>query len=361
MPCPSCALTGHEDLFAVRRHRIGRGRLLSAAICPGCGFAEAVQRGCCCRRRPVSRCSLGCWLCMMRPMAGCKRCYGGLVGHGDHCISAPLTVQFIGRSSFGQVGQLTRELPLRMTACRFFEHWHFKMERPGSALWSRSRFQWQQQVAPVFSSHSQAKRQVVILGRLPMSGKNRSIRPLVSRCFYWHQSESLVDFDPFPGAGDAERNGRKRENQAQNGLDDAAGEVRKFPHEPATTRGNTRDRPRKNPNSDELGFLNWWSWGDSNPRPQAFFAQFYMCSRLDWISPGAPRSGTLRPRPATLDLVRRQVARRPTSRWRFPCCRRTLRSPRPGLSADRCKARRIKRRGRNVRRSQLLFCCGLTR
>ena len=134
MPCPSCALTGHEDLFAVRRHRIGRGRLLSAAICPGCGFAEAVQRGCCCRRRPVSRCSLGCWLCMMRPMAGCKRCYGGLVGHGDHCISAPLTVQFIGRSSFGQVGQLTRELPLRMTACRFFEHWHFKMERPGSAL-----------------------------------------------------------------------------------------------------------------------------------------------------------------------------------------------------------------------------------
>lgn len=148
MPCPSCALTGHEDLFAVRRHRIGRGRLLSAAICPGCGFAEAVQRGCCCRRRPVSRCSLGCWLCMMRPMAGCKRCYGGLVGHGDHCISAPLTVQFIGRSSFGQVGQLTRELPLRMTACRFFEHWHFKMERPGSALKNPSSLNFHQQNPP---------------------------------------------------------------------------------------------------------------------------------------------------------------------------------------------------------------------
>jgi hypothetical protein len=26
--------------------------------------------------------------------------------------------------------------------------------------------------------------------------------------------------------------------------------------------------------------IKWWSWGDSNPRPQAFFAQFYMCSRL---------------------------------------------------------------------------------
>ena len=24
----------------------------------------------------------------------------------------------------------------------------------------------------------------------------------------------------------------------------------------------------------------WWSWGDLNPRPQAFFGQFYMCSRL---------------------------------------------------------------------------------
>ena len=24
----------------------------------------------------------------------------------------------------------------------------------------------------------------------------------------------------------------------------------------------------------------WWSWGDSNPRPQAFFAQFYMFSDL---------------------------------------------------------------------------------
>jgi len=24
----------------------------------------------------------------------------------------------------------------------------------------------------------------------------------------------------------------------------------------------------------------WWSWGDSNPRPQAFVAQFYMFSGL---------------------------------------------------------------------------------
>ena len=89
-----------------------------------------------------------------------------------------------------------------------------------------------------------------------------------------------MDFGLFPGARGTERNGRKRENQAQNLSGSAEGEVRKFPHEPSRTRGNTRDRPRKNPNSDELGFCIWWSWGDLNPRPQAFFAQFYMCSRL---------------------------------------------------------------------------------
>ncbi len=102
-----------------------------------------------------------------------------------------------------------------------------------------------------------------------------------------------MDFGLFPDARGTERNGQKRENQAQNRPGSAEGEVRKFPHEPARTRGNTRDRPRKNPNSDELGFCIWWSWGDLNPRPQAFFVQFYMCSRLIWISPDPSRSGTL--------------------------------------------------------------------
>ena len=89
-----------------------------------------------------------------------------------------------------------------------------------------------------------------------------------------------MDFGPFPGARDAERNRRKRENQAQNQPGGAVGEVRKFPHEPATTTGNTRQRSKKNPNSDELGFVYWWSWGDLNPRPQAFFGQIYMFSGL---------------------------------------------------------------------------------
>ena len=48
-----------------------------------------------------------------------------------------------------------------------------------------------------------------------------------------------------------------------------------------------------------LGPADWWSRRESNPRPQAFAGQFYMRSRLIWISPLAPRSGTLRKVPVT--------------------------------------------------------------
>jgi len=64
-----------------------------------------------------------------------------------------------------------------------------------------------------------------------------------------------VDFGPLPGAGNPERSGKKRENQAQNWPGGAMGEVHRVPHEPARTRGNTHERTRKNPNSDELGFV----------------------------------------------------------------------------------------------------------
>ena len=103
-----------------------------------------------------------------------------------------------------------------------------------------------------------------------------------------------MDFGPFPGVRNAERNGRKRENRTQKRPSGGVGEVRKFPHEPARTRGGTHQQTKKIPNSDELGIVYWWSWRDLNPRPQTFFEQFYMCSRLIWISPLAPRSGTLR-------------------------------------------------------------------
>ena len=69
----------------------------------------------------------------------------------------------------------------------------------------------------------------------------------------------LVDFGPFPGAGVTERKDQKRENHAQNRPGGVEGEVRKFPQEPAITRGNTRQRTKKIPNSYELGIVYWWS------------------------------------------------------------------------------------------------------
>ena len=48
-----------------------------------------------------------------------------------------------------------------------------------------------------------------------------------------------------------------------------------------------------------LGPWYWWSRGESNPRPRAFAGQFYMRSRLIWISPFLPRSGTLQEVPVT--------------------------------------------------------------
>ena len=89
-----------------------------------------------------------------------------------------------------------------------------------------------------------------------------------------------MDFDLFLGVRNAERNGRKREKQAKNRPGGALGEVRKFPQEPARTRGNTLQQTKKIPNSDELGICIWWSRRELNPRPQILYCQFYVCSRL---------------------------------------------------------------------------------
>jgi hypothetical protein len=45
---------------------------------------------------------------------------------------------------------------------------------------------------------------------------------------------------------------------------------KKKPHSPKEKRGFSGDVTK--------GY--WWSWRDLNPRPQAFFVQFYMCSQL---------------------------------------------------------------------------------
>ena len=56
-----------------------------------------------------------------------------------------------------------------------------------------------------------------------------------------------------------------------------------------------------------------------NPRPQAFFGQFYMCSRLVCVLSVMPHSDTLHPGPVPYCLVPRQGTRQRTSPYKLPC------------------------------------------
>ena len=40
------------------------------------------------------------------------------------------------------------------------------------------------------------------------------------------------------------------------------------------------EQAKKIPTDKSWDFHIWWSWGDLNPRPQAFFGQIYMFSGL---------------------------------------------------------------------------------
>ena len=112
-----------------------------------------------------------------------------------------------------------------------------------------------------------------------------------------------ADFRPFSESEAGEKNGKERAKGDGEWANWPNGEVRRLPQEPAQTRGLWRDQARKNPNRDRLGFYVWWSWAGSNRRPQAICVQFYMCSRLIWVSLGVPRSDTLHTLPATLSLT----------------------------------------------------------
>jgi len=61
-----------------------------------------------------------------------------------------------------------------------------------------------------------------------------------------------------------------------------------------------------------------------NPRPQAFFEQFYMCSRLFEFSFTVLRSDTPHLEPAPLNLAECQETRHPTSPCEFPCSQDNL-------------------------------------
>jgi hypothetical protein len=99
--------------------------------------------------------------------------------------------------------------------------------------------------------------------------------------------------------------------------------------------------------------VRWWSWRELNPRPQAFSEQFYMFSDLIWFSPPSPRSRTLRGQPVPYFLVPDQGTRSETSQCNDPCSQdlTTLTQPIGQLLQG---SPAIKRRGRNVRRSQLV-------
>ena len=90
----------------------------------------------------------------------------------------------------------------------------------------------------------------------------------------------FADFWPISESEVGARNGQERVECGPERPIRVAGEVRRLPQEPPTTRGNRRDRARKNPNRERLGFRYWWSWRELNPRPQAFFVRFYMFSQL---------------------------------------------------------------------------------
>ncbi len=64
----------------------------------------------------------------------------------------------------------------------------------------------------------------------------------------------LVGFAPVSGSEVGARNGQERVECCPERAETLTGEVRRLPQEPPTTRGNQRDRARKNPNRERLGF-----------------------------------------------------------------------------------------------------------
>src|SRR5690554_4275310 len=82
----------------------------------------------------------------------------------------------------------------------------------------------------------------------------------------------FADFGPAPGSEVGARNGQERVKCGPERPIRADGEVRRRLQEPSTTRGNRRDKARKNPNREGLGFKYWW-WG-------GILSQSYLKQRL---------------------------------------------------------------------------------
>src|SRR5574337_253792 len=99
--------------------------------------------------------------------------------------------------------------------------------------------------------------------------------------------------------------------------------------------------------------LVWWSRGESNPRPQAISGQIYMRSWLIWISHPGPRSSTLLGMPVTRSCpVSCDPARGAADVDDLAVFGLAASGPAHRRAVARLAG--VKRRGRNVRRSQLL-------
>ena len=91
---------------------------------------------------------------------------------------------------------------------------------------------------------------------------------------------AFADFGPVPGSEVGARNGQERVECGPERAERLTGVVRRLPQEPPRTRGNRRDRARKNPNRERLGFHYWWRWAELNRRPKVLQIQHYMLSSL---------------------------------------------------------------------------------
>ncbi len=80
---------------------------------------------------------------------------------------------------------------------------------------------------------------------------------------------AFADFGPVSGSEAGARNGQERVECGPKRAKRLAGEVRRLPQEPPTTRGNRRDQVRKNPNREQLGLQYWWCSQELNLRPSS--------------------------------------------------------------------------------------------
>src|SRR5690606_23696372 len=94
----------------------------------------------------------------------------------------------------------------------------------------------------------------------------------------WCRVVAFADFVPVSGSEAGEKNGRERVEGGPGRCHRPDAEVRRLPQESPRTRGSRRDRARKNPNRERLGFHYWWRWRDLNPRPLMIFLRLYMLS-----------------------------------------------------------------------------------